>query len=112
MLAAQALLALVEADTWVIANFKETQLARMTPGQPVELTIDALPGRVLHGQLESLSPASGAEFALLPADNSTGNFNKVVQRVPVKITLDPESIAQLGDHLRLGISAVVSVRVR
>jgi len=112
VLPGQILLSIAGTDTWIIANFKETQLALMSPGQEVGVTVDALPGHVLHGRVESLSPASGAQFALLPPDNATGNFNKVVQRVPVKITLDPESIAQLGDHLRLGISAVVSVRVR
>jgi membrane fusion protein (multidrug efflux system) len=112
VLAGQLVLALAEPEPWIIANFKETQLARMSVGQSVDLTIDAVPGIALHGQIDSLSPASGAQFALLPADNSTGNFNKVVQRVPVKITLDAESRRQLGDRLRLGLSAVVGVRVR
>jgi membrane fusion protein (multidrug efflux system) len=110
--AGQLLFALAEPNPWIIANFKETQLARMHPGQPVEFTIDALPGQTLHGTIDSLSPASGAQFALLPADNATGNFNKVVQRVPVKIVLDDASRAQLGDRLRLGTSAVVDIRVR
>ncbi|HTB79544.1 MAG TPA: HlyD family secretion protein [Opitutaceae bacterium] len=110
--AGQTLLALAEPDTWIIANFKETQLARMHPGLPVDITIDALSGQVLHGKIDSLSPASGAQFALLPADNATGNFNKVVQRVPVKIILDDDSRAQAGDRLRLGFSVVASVRVR
>lgn len=110
--AGQALFALAENDTWVVANFKETQLARMQVGQPVELTIDAAPGKELTGKVESLSPASGAQFALLPPDNATGNFNKVVQRVPVKIVLDPESRAAIGDRIRLGLSAIVNVRVR
>jgi membrane fusion protein (multidrug efflux system) len=87
-------------------------LAHMAVGQTVELAIDALPGRELRGQIESLSPASGARFALLPPDNSTGNFNKVVQRVPVKITLDSDSRGTPGDALRLGLSVVVDVRVR
>ncbi len=112
VLAGQALLALVEPDTWIIANFKETQLAHMNPGQQVELKIDALPGTDIHGTLESLSPASGAQFALLPPDNSTGNFNKVVQRVPVKILLDDASRAAVGDRLRVGLSVEVGVRVR
>jgi membrane fusion protein (multidrug efflux system) len=112
VLPGQILLSVAGSDVWIVANFKETQLALMSPGQEVGITVDALPGHTLHGRVESLSPASGAQFALLPPDNATGNFNKVVQRVPVKITLDPESLAQLGDHLRLGISAVVSVRVR
>ena len=110
--AGQALLALAESDVWVVANFKETQLAHMAPGQDVEMTVDAIPGRALRGKLDSLSPASGAQFALLPADNSSGNFNKVVQRVPVRITLDPATRAELGDRLRLGLSVVAEVRVR
>jgi membrane fusion protein, multidrug efflux system len=110
--AGQALFALAEENTWVVANFKETQLARMHVGQPVELTIDAVPDAALHGRVDSVSPASGAQFALLPPDNATGNFNKVVQRIPVKITFDPESRAALGDRLRLGLSAIVDVRVR
>lgn len=108
----QTLLALAEPTVWVVANFKETQLARMTLNTPVELTIDALPGETLHGTINSFAPASGAQFALLPPDNATGNFNKVVQRVPVKITLDPADLARLGDRLRLGFSVVVDVRVR
>jgi membrane fusion protein (multidrug efflux system) len=108
----QMLFALAEPSPWIVANFKETQLARMHPGQPVEFTIDSLPGQTLHGTIDSLAPASGAEFALLPADNATGNFNKVVQRVPVKIVLDDDSRAQFGDRLRLGCSAVVDIRVR
>jgi membrane fusion protein, multidrug efflux system len=84
----------------------------MQAGQPVELTIDAIPNATLHGKVDSVAPASGAQFALLPPDNSTGNFNKVVQRVPVKITLDPESSSLVGDRIRLGLSAIVRVRVR
>jgi membrane fusion protein (multidrug efflux system) len=112
VLPGQILLALAEPGPWVVANFKETQLARLSPGQDVDVTVDAVPGPVLHGKIESLSPASGAQFALLPPDNATGNFNKVVQRVPVKITLDPASLAELGDRLRFGYSVIVSVRVR
>jgi membrane fusion protein (multidrug efflux system) len=112
VLPGQILLSLAEPAPWVIANFKETQLARMHPGQDVEITVDALPGEVMHGRIDSLSPASGAQFALLPPDNATGNFNKVVQRVPVKIDLDPDSLARLGDRLRFGFSVVVDVRVR
>ncbi|HXA13933.1 MAG TPA: HlyD family secretion protein [Opitutaceae bacterium] len=108
----QTLFALAEPDPWIIANFKETQLARMHPGQSVELTIDALPGATLRGTIDSLAPASGAQFALLPADNATGNFNKVVRRVPVKIVLDADSRALAGDRLSLGFSAIVNVRVR
>jgi membrane fusion protein (multidrug efflux system) len=110
--AGQTLLALVEPRAWVVANFKETQLARLKAGLPVELTIDALPGHAIRGTIDSIAPASGAEFALLPADNATGNFTKVVQRVPVKITLDPASIAGIEDRIRPGLSAVVSIKVR
>jgi len=108
----QALFALVEPEVWVIANFKETQLKNMRVGQPVELTVDALGGRVFTGKVDSLSPASGAQFAMLPADNATGNFTKVVQRVPVKLVFDPESIRGMEDRLRPGFSTVVSVRIK
>jgi membrane fusion protein (multidrug efflux system) len=106
------LLAFVEPDMWVVANFKETQLARMKPGQPVELFFDAVPGHTFHGTVDSLAPASGAQFALLPADNATGNFTKIVQRVPVKIVLDAEAVRTLGERLRPGLSTVVDVKVR
>jgi membrane fusion protein (multidrug efflux system) len=108
--AGQVLFALVETNPWIVANFKETQLARIHPGLAVDVLIDALPGVTLHGTIDSISPASGAQFALLPPDNATGNFTKVVQRVAVKVTLDPEGMAE--ERLRPGLSAVVSVRVR
>jgi membrane fusion protein (multidrug efflux system) len=107
----QALLALVEPEVWVTANFKETQLARMKPRQRVTIEMDALLGHVFNGQVESLSPASGAQFALLPPDNATGNFTRIVQRVPVKIRFD-EAIGEPEDHLVPGMSAVVEVKVR
>ena len=100
--AGQNLLALVEAEVWVVANFKETQLAKMHPGQPVDVSVDALPGETFQGTIDSLAPASGAQFALLPADNATGNFTKVVQRVPVKIVFAPEILRKLADRLRPG----------
>lgn len=112
VMAGQTLLALVEPEVWIVANFKETQIPRIQAGQEVELTIDALPSQTFHGRIDSLAPASGAQYALLPPDNATGNFSKVVQRVPVKIALEPESLRQLGDHLRVGLSVIVSVRVR
>jgi membrane fusion protein, multidrug efflux system len=108
--AGQVLFALVEPNPWIVANFKETQLARIHAGLPVDVSIDALPGVILHGTVDSISPASGAQFALLPPDNATGNFTKVVQRVAVKVTLDQEGMAE--ERLRPGLSAVVSVRVR
>jgi membrane fusion protein (multidrug efflux system) len=110
--AGQVLFALVEPNPWIVANFKETQIARMHAGLLVDVTIDALPGVELHGTVDSLSPASGAQFALLPPDNATGNFTKVVQRVPVKIVLDPAGSREVGERLRPGLSAVVDVRVR
>lgn len=106
----QTLMVIVEDQTWIIANFKETQLAKMKPGQPVDLEIDALPGKTFTGKIESISPASGNQFALLPADNATGNFTKIVQRVPVKIVFDPESIKDDLDRIRPGLSVVVRVK--
>ncbi|MFJ4375291.1 HlyD family secretion protein [Pseudomonas japonica] len=83
------LLALVPVEqSFVVANFKETQLRRMRPGQPVTLLVDSFPGQVLHGRVDSFSPGSGAVFALLPPDNATGNFTKIVQRFPVKVVLE------------------------
>jgi membrane fusion protein (multidrug efflux system) len=97
------LMAVVPLDAvYVIANFKETQLTHVRNGQPVELTIDSFHGTRLRGHVDSLAPASGLEFALLPPDNATGNFTKIVQRVPVKIVLDDHSLTGL---LRPGMSA-------
>ncbi len=79
-----------DRDVWVTANLKETQLANVRVGDPAEFTVDAYPGRTFHGHVESLSPATGARFALLPPDNATGNFTKVVQRVPVRVAVDDE----------------------
>ncbi len=95
------------ADAYVVANFKETQLTDVHRGQPVEIEVDMFPGRTYHGHVDSLAPASGQEFALLPPDNATGNFTKVVQRIPVKILLDRDS-ANSGD-LRPGMSVTPSI---
>jgi membrane fusion protein, multidrug efflux system len=92
---------------WVIANYKETQLTHMAVGQRAEIRVDTFPGRVMHGHIQSFSPASGAVFALLPPDNATGNFTKVVQRIAVKIVID--DAAGLTDLLRPGMSVVTSV---
>ena len=108
----QALFALVQPDLWIIANFKETQLAHVHRGQEVEFTVDAVPGHEFRGHIESISPATGAQFALLPPDNATGNFTKVVQRVPLKIVFDRDSVRGFEDRLRSGLSAVVNVRIR
>ena len=108
--AGQSLFALVTAkQKWVIANFKETQLEKMKPGQVVEIAVDAFPHESFQGKVESLSPATGARFALLPADNASGNFVKVVQRVPVKIVLtDAPEKASL---LRAGMNVIVDVHL-
>ncbi len=99
-----------DTDVWVVANFKETQLTRMKPEQSVEFEADSYPGVVFHGKVESISAATGARFALLPPDNSTGNFVKVTQRVPVKIVLTQ---APDADHpLRPGMSVDAAVRVQ
>jgi len=108
----QALLALVDPEIWVTANFKETQLAHMRPGQPVELAFDAFPARAFTGVVESLSPASGAKFALLPPDNATGNFTKIVQRVPVRVTLNLRPDDEFAGRIVPGMSALVRVRIR
>jgi membrane fusion protein (multidrug efflux system) len=108
----QPIFAVVESAPWVEANFKETQLGDMRVGQPVEIEIDALHGRRFLGHILSLSPASGAQFALLPPENATGNFTKIVQRVPVRIGFDPKSIKGYEDRILPGMSTVVRVRVR
>jgi membrane fusion protein (multidrug efflux system) len=108
----QQLAAIVQDDVWVTANFKETQLAGLQQGQEVKIDIDALPGRELIGHVDSFSPASGNQFALLPADNATGNFTKIVQRVPVKITLDPNDVKKLAGRLAPGMSSVVEIDLR
>lgn len=105
----QTLMVVVEPDLWVVGNFKETQLAKMKIGQPVRISIDSIPDKVFLGKVDSFSPATGNEFALLPADNSTGNFTKIVQRIPVKIVFDPDSIRGYEKRIRAGESAVVKV---
>jgi membrane fusion protein, multidrug efflux system len=102
------LMSLVPASgLWVDANFKESQLARMRPGLPVSVEADVLPGQVFNGHVASLAPATGAQFSVLPPENATGNFTKVVQRVPVRILLDGDASA-LG-RLRPGLSVTASV---
>jgi membrane fusion protein (multidrug efflux system) len=98
----------VPDETWVTANFKETQLDHMRPGQPVTLEIDAYPERTIRGHVDSVQPGSGTVFSLLPAQNATGNYVKIVQRVPVKLVIDnlPADVA-LGP----GMSVEPSVRV-
>lgn len=110
--AGQQLTAIVQENVWLTANFKETQLAELKPGQEVKVTIDALPGKELVGKVDSFAPASGAQFALLPADNATGNFTKIVQRVPVKITFQPEDVKALSGRLVPGMSAIAEVSLK
>jgi len=108
--AGQPLLTIVPlSDVWVVANLKETEIKDVTPGDPVEISVDSYPGRKFHGTVESLSPATGATFSLLPPDNSTGNYTKVVQRIPVRIRVDN---AQDPTHpLRPGMSVNVKIKV-
>ncbi len=101
------LMALVPNQLWVIANMKETQMDHVQVGQPVTFTVDALDHRQFHGTVQRISPATGSEFSLLQADNATGNFVKIAQRVPVRITVDPDQ--EQGERLRPGLSVVVSI---
>ncbi len=96
------------ASAYIVANYKETQLTDVKPNQKVEVEIDTYPGRVFPGHVDSLAPASGQEFALLPPDNATGNFTKVVQRIPVKILLDGD----VADVLRPGMSVTPTIDTR
>ena len=102
-------LSLVGETAWVQANFRETQLTNIKVVDAVDVRIDVYPGEVMHGRVLEIAPASGSQFALLPPDNATGNFTKVVQRVPVKIAFDDSGLAA---RLRSGLSAVVTVRTK
>ena len=103
-------MALVTGEIWVTANFKETQLDEIRPGQTVEITIDAYPGITFKGHVDSIQRGSGARFSLMPPENATGNYVKVVQRVPVKIVFDepPDPSLALGP----GMSVVPEVKVK
>ena len=101
-------ISLVEDDVWVEANYRETQVRHMRPGNAATVRVDAFPGVVLRGKVEYLSPASGSQFSLLPPDNATGNFTKIVQRVPVKIVLDRDQ--PVTGRLRDGLSVIAMVR--
>jgi len=102
-------IAFVSNTKWVQANYRETQLTNVKVGDPAEMRIDEYPGKVFHGKVVEIAPASGSQFALLPPDNASGNFTKVVQRIPVKIALDDPSLATA---LRPGLSVVATVRTR
>src|ERR1700675_1525550 len=98
------------AGAYVVANFKETQLTDVRAGQAVDIAVDMFPGQVVHGRVDSIAPASGQEFALLPPDNATGNFTKVVQRIPVKIALDPDNSSPV--ELRPGMSVIPTIETK
>jgi membrane fusion protein (multidrug efflux system) len=98
---------LVKGDPWIQANYLETQITYIRRGDTADIKVDAFPGVVLHGKVEEIAPASGSQFALLPPDNATGNYTKVVQRIPVKISLDPGH--PLKGRLRPGLSTEVRV---
>jgi multidrug resistance efflux pump len=104
------LMALVPDTLWVIANMKETQMDKIRIGQPVSFTVDALNHLELQGHVQRISPATGSEFALLQSDNATGNFVKIAQRVPVRITVDPDQAE--AQRLRPGMSVVVGIDTR
>ena len=95
----------------MVANFKETQLHRVRGGQPVAITVDAIPDLALHGTVESLAPATGSLFSLLPPENATGNFTKIVQRVPVRVALDAAEAGRLA-LLRPGLSVEAEIDTR
>jgi len=102
----------VVQDAWVVANYKETQLGPMLPGQRAAVTVDAIPGHKFSGWVDSFSPGSGTIFALLPSDNATGNFTKIVQRVPVKVVFDRGSTVGYESRLVAGLSAEISVDLK
>lgn len=102
-------LTFVPETKWVQANYRETQLTNMKVGDPAEMRVDQYPGKVFHGKVLQIAPASGSQFALLPPDNATGNYTKVVQRIPVKLAFDD---ANLASSLRPGLSVIATVRTR
>jgi membrane fusion protein (multidrug efflux system) len=107
----QQTMAIVPLDkAYVVANFKETQVERMRPGQRVELSVDAYPGLKVEGTVDSIAPASGAQFSLIPQDTATGNFTKIVQRIPVRIALSPDALAT--GLMRPGLSVEATVTVK
>lgn len=111
--AAQPLLSFVDARApWVTANFKETQLRKVRPGQTVEVEIDSIAGKTFEAEVESITPGTGATFALIPPENATGNFTKIVQRVPVRIRFLPESIRGFEDRIVPGLSVEAKVYLK
>ena len=108
----QALMAVVAPDHWIVANFKENQLSDMRVNQSVDIRIDAIHGHHFRGHVESFAPGTGAEFTLLPPDNATGNFTKIVQRIPVKILLNAEDLHGMEGRIAPGLSVTATVRVK
>lgn len=108
----QSLFMLVDPQVWITANFKETQLTLMRPGQPVTIHVDAFPGHTWHGHVDSIQAGSGSRFSVLPAENATGNFVKIVQRVPVKIIFDSGPNTNDAPMLSPGLSVEPWVKVR
>ena len=107
--AGQSLVSVVNTnEKWVIANFKETQVHGMYIGQPVQIKADAIPDKTFKGKIEAISASTGSKFSLLPADNSTGNFVKVIQRVPVKIIFDENNV----EELKAGMNVMITVKKR
>jgi membrane fusion protein (multidrug efflux system) len=109
--AGDPMFSIVPSDVWVAANFKETQLNRIRVGQPVDVLVDAYPGKIYHGTLQSIQSGTGSRFTLLPPENATGNYVKVVQRVPVKIVLDAAEMADPARPLSPGMSAIPKIKV-
>jgi len=101
-------ISLVQSEIWVQANYKETQVRHLRAGDPAEIRVDAFPGLIFRGKVDQVAPASGSQFALLPPDNATGNFTKIVQRVPVKIVLDGGQ--ETAKRLRPGLSVIATIR--
>ena len=108
----QSMFSLVSPDVWVVANFKETQLKNMRLGQPVTIKVDAYPGKKWNGHVDSIQAGSGSRFSVLPAENATGNFVKIVQRVPVKIRFDHDQNTSDASLLSPGLSVEPKVKVR
>ena len=106
----QTILTVVTPERWVIANLKETDLKNIAPGQPVTIAVDAYPGKIFKGHVDSVQRGTGSRFSLLPAENATGNYIKIVQRVPVKIVFDEEPDA--GHPLALGMSVIPVIKTK
>jgi membrane fusion protein, multidrug efflux system len=108
----QTLLSVVQDKIWIMANYKETQIGKMRVGQQVEIKVETFPERTFKGTVDSIGPASGAKFSMLPPDNATGNFTKIVQRIPVKIVFDEQSLADYRERVTPGMSCLVTVLLR